>query len=262
MNGFDYYNKLERALAITENSIARAEIKATDEYDAVNHTEILYSLYKVKNAIIRMQNAHKFYRLSKDAFILKAERKESKKIEILHEVKGYETLTLIAQKYGIEINQILEKNNITSNDLVAGMILRLEMPDSKKLLAVYENIPTYGSQEGILVLGTDVSNNLLVDADGELQILSCEDTLKQGLTNRMTTRKGDYPLADDFGIEIGSSGEIPNDLYESFYLIKITNQLKQDARISEIIDLSVTREQNSIKAIGTVKTINKQSLAI
>jgi len=262
MTGYDYYNKLERALAITENSIAKAEIKATDEFDTIDHTGILYSLYRVKNTIMRMQNAHKFYRLSKEAFMLKAEKKESKKVEILHEVKGYETITLIAQKYGIEISQILEKNNIISNDLIPGMILKLELPDSKKLLAVYENIPTYGSQEGILVLGNDVMNNLFADANGDLQVLGCEDTLKQGLTNRMMTRKGDYPLSDDFGIELGSSGEIPNDLYESFYLIKITNQLKQDARVSEIIDLSVTRTQNSIKAIGTVKTINKKSLSI
>jgi hypothetical protein len=262
MNGYDYYNKLERALAITENEIAKTEIKATDEFDVINYAEILNSLYKTKNTIIKMLNAHKFYRLSKEAFINKAEKKESKRVEILHTVKSYETITLIARMYGIDPTQILEKNNIISSDLAAGMSLRLEIPDSKKLLTVYENIPTYGSQEGILVLGKDVRNDLMFNADGDLETLSCEDTLKQGLENRMTTIKGDYPLADDFGIEFGSNTEIPNDLYESFYLIKITNQLKQDARIADIIDLTIEREQNSIKAIGTVKTINKINLAI
>ena len=97
---------------------------------------------------------------------------------------------------------------------------------------------------------------------GDLEVLSNEGTIKQGIENRVFTHRGEYPLADDFGIDMLVGSEIPNDLFESLYLIKIINQIKQDKRVADINDMSINRHQNAITITGNIRTINKEDLEI
>lgn len=263
MTASDYYNNLNTALDSVNEAIAMAQGQMTDEYDPyTDYSDILMRLTSFKRTIIRMLNANKFLRLSLDGFAQQAQAQTGRRVEVIHTIKDYETPFSIANLYGVALDDILNKNNITTADMVAGYQLLVEIAPSEGLNQIYNNIPTYGDQSGNLVFGADLSDTLSVDTNGDLAVLSPEDTLQQGILNRTQTKQGDYPLMPDFGVPELLGSEIPDDLISSFYMKDLENILAQDNRIASVNALSLVRTGNGVDIIGQITAINNKNLNI
>lgn len=262
MTATEYYNDLEQALKIVDEAIAKTEIKATDEFARVNYSEILNRLYNFKRSIERMQVVHRYNKLSKEAWVKQIQQKTPRRIEVAHKVKSFETPHGIAKKYGITVSELLQKNNITTSELTAGMTLYVEIASSGSLNKIYEEIPTFGDQEGDLVFGKDLGSELKVDTDGDLKVLEPLDTLRQGIENRIYTAAGDYPMLPEFGVPRLAGEEYPEEIIESFHKLKIIAQLGLDKRIQKIEGLEKEREQNAVTFTGTITAINNKEFGL
>lgn len=262
MDANTYYSYLEKALLKLNEAIETIEKKSTDEFDSVDYSTVLNSLYKFRRQIVGMQNIHKFHKLSKESFIKKAENKTSNKIEISHTVKDYETPLSIASKYDVSLEDLLEINNLTSSEITAGTIIKVEVESGDDLTQVYNDIPTFGSQEGDLVLGKDAKINLDVDEDGDLKVLDPEETIKQGIISRLSSKTGDYPLDDTFGLDNLVGSEFPSSLLVNMAMMKISTQLALDSRIKSLNSIEVTKSQNEVDFQINVTAVNNKSLDI
>ena len=260
----EYYKQLDEALRQIDLAIVDVERSMTDEYEATNYPAMLSDLNNTRRNILKMLAIHKFMRLSKEAFIAKSESPSSQKINITHTVSQFETPTGIAIKYRMTLEDLLKKNNITTSEFEAGLVLKVELDDNGgtgELSKVYEDIPTFGSQEGILVLGKDTGNELKC-IDGDLKILEPEDTVSQGVMNRLMTDSLSYPYEDDFGVRSLVGSELPLELIQGMYLLEIGNQLDLDKRIESIENLSVERAGNGITISGVVQAINNVMITL
>lgn len=228
----DFYSQLESAL--TNLDYYASLIKPTDEYDDVDYSKINREIEEARRAIRRLQSAHKFYQLSKESFlsILSQSRLTQ------HVAASYETILSIAKKYSVDVQTILDINNMTSNQLAGGNIISLPImnADSVKTL---QNIPVFGDVTGNLAYGNDVAIDFTEDAKGDLAILSPEETLQQGLGNRVNTKIGGMPLDPSFGHNSFSNSGLPADLTANLVLVDMANNVLQDTRISGINELKV-----------------------
>jgi LysM repeat protein len=256
-----YKSDLETSLAIIGFMMGIVEQKTTDEFDPINYAEILLNLNVLQQRIKRLLAANKFLKVSEEEFSKMFEGKINKLVEVSHSVTGYDTLMSIAKKYNTTEEKILQKNNILSSGLTAGTEVLIEVESSKGLNKIYDQIAVYGSQMGMNVLGTDLPNELVEDGIGDLKILTNEETVSQGVQNRIFTRAGDYPLEPNFGIELVGS-EIPADLTNGLLMLKIMDQLENDPRISEVENLEVEASGNAMIITAEVKTINNKILEI
>jgi len=241
--------------------IGTVEQNATDEFDVVNYAEILMNLNRVQQLIKRLLAANKYLKISEEQFSKMFDGQTNKLVEVTHTVTGYDTLMSIARKYNTTEEGILQKNNILSSGITAGTEILVEVESSIGLNKIYDQIAVYGSQIGMNVLGTDLPNELVEDGVGEMKILTNEETVSQGVQNRIYTKAGDYPLEPNIGIELAGS-EIPADLQNGMLLLKIMDQLENDPRISEVENLEVEASGNAMIITAQVKTINNQILEI
>lgn len=263
MDANTFYENLDLALSKLNSGIELIEAQVTDEFDTdINYSEVLDSLYRYKKQIVARQNLHKFYKMSKETFIKNAESGENKKVEITHTVKDYETVISIAQKYNITVEEILQKNNLTSSGITAGVEIQIDVNEKEDTVQTYEDIPTFGTQEGDYILGMDAANNLDADSDGDIKILEPVDTFMQGVNNRMKTKNGDYPLEISFGLDSLVGSELPAALLDNLAMVKIVSQLALDKRIKSINSLSSNKSENSIKYSINVTAINNKTLDI
>lgn len=262
MDATQYYNDLNKALVLVDGVIAETEAKATDEFAKVNYSKILNDLNKYRQLITKLLAVHRFMRLSKKGFMKNADQKTPKKIELEHTVKGFETPGKIAQAYNVSVESILKKNNITTETLTPGEVIKIEVENSETMQQVFEDIPTFGSQEGDLIYGHDVSNDLEVGEDGDLEILSNQATLAQGANNRLKTISGKYPLEPDFGIPEIAGTTLPQELLNGLLKLKIVAQFTADKRIREITDIQIEQDQNAINISGSMIAVNNKKLEV
>lgn len=260
----EYYKQLDEALRQIDLTIVDVERSMTDEYAATNYKTMLNDLNNTRRNILKMLAIHKYMRLSKEAFIAKSESPSSQKINITHTVSQFETPTGIALKYKMTLEDLLKKNNITTTEFTPGLMLKVELDDNGgtgELSKVYEDIPTFGSQEGILVLGKDTGNDLKC-VDGDLKILEPQDTIAQGVMNRLMTDSLSYPYEDEFGVRSLVGSELPFELIQGMYLLEINNQLNLDKRIESIESLVVERAGNGITISGVVQAVNNITVTL
>jgi LysM repeat protein len=262
MNGYQYYNNLSMALTKVNSVISQAETdaSASDEFATKNHAEILSAIYEFRRQIVRMLNVHKFARLTKEAFIQMQENQIDKRVEKIHTVASFETGIGIASKYGMTLDELLQKNNILSSEVIPGQQLKVEVDPSQGLNKVYDNIPTFGTQEELEILGRDWQSELKADYNGDFVVLDPISTLVQGMINRITTKKGEYPTEPEFGLDDQVGTEIPDDLEQNTLMIRIINQLLQDNRLTDITSIDVTRQQNSILYTIVALAINNKTV--
>jgi LysM repeat protein len=262
MTGYEYYNTIEKALAELDRCIAitQKEAEGKDEFHNKNYAGIFNGLYQYRNQLLKKLSIHRFAKLSKEDFILQNDVNASKSIQKYHKVKSYETGTTIAKLYGTTLENILKVNNVRTDEIVAGKILKINITPTSVITRVYENVPTYGSQLGDLVYGKDLPDELATE-DGDLKVLDPIETLRQGIYNRVTTQKGGYPFQEDFGI--GLIGEdFPEELSDSMFMVEVQTQLSQDARISSIDNLTLVKTGGNRVVIGNLTAITGAEIDI
>lgn len=258
-----YKSDLETSLRIVTYLMGSVEANATDEFDTINYSEILFNLNLLQQRIKLLLGASKFLKVSEEQFSQMFEGKVNRLVEVTHTVTGYDTLMSIAKKYNTTEEKILQKNNILSGQMEAGVQLTVEIESSKGLNKIYNEIATYGSQLGMNVLGTDLPNELVEDGIGDLKILTNEETVSQGVQNRIYTKAGDYPLEPSFGIgQLAGSEIIPADLANGMLMLKVVDQLENDLRISEVESVEIEWGGDAMIITAAVKTINNKILEI
>lgn len=260
----EYYKQLEESLKQIDLAIVDVQRSMTDEYDSVNYAQMLADLENTRRNVLKMLAVHKFMRMSKEAFIAKSESPTSQKINTTHTISQFETPMGIALKYKMTLEDLLRKNNITTPEFTPGLVLKVEIDDNSgmgELTKIYDDIPTFGTQEGISVLGKDAGNDLKC-VDGDLKILGPQDTVAQGVMNRLTTDSLAYPYEDEFGVRSLVGSELPSDLIQGMYLLEINNQLSLDKRIESIESLAVERAGNGITISGVVQAINNITVTL
>lgn len=255
MNATEYFKNMEEALRQIGLAIVETELQMTDEYDTINYTQILNDLNNTRRGILKMLAVHKFMRMSKETFSTQEVGGGIRKRESIHIVKQFETPVGIALKYSMSLEDLLRKNNITTSEIEAGMTLKVDT-NRETFIKVYEDIPTYGSQEGLLVLGKDTTNDLQYDDGGDLKILTPSETVAQGIMNRISSDAQSYIYEENFGVRNLAGNELPGDLGKEMYLLEITEQIKFDNRIIEIENLTAEKDQNAIKVSGALRVIN------
>lgn len=253
----DYYRNLENALKNIRLLIMQVEGKITDEYDlTTNYSDILNQLYGTERAINNMLTIHKFQGFAKDEFIAVNSSSNTNIVILEHTVKAWETASSIAKLYNVDLADLLQMNNITSDEIIQGLILKVNV--SKNTLqqnATTKNVPVYGSRIGQKIYGYDWPNELQATADGgDIKVLEPLDTLVQGIKNRLTTRTGDYPLEDDFGVDLVGS-EVPQNLREGLLIIEATEQLLQDQRVDNIQSMTASSKNNSVSFEATINAV-------
>jgi len=254
--GYTYYTKLLSAINSFEEVIDRVESEKTDEYDIINYSATLYYLYNALNGIYHYYNANKYFRLAKEDFIKQLNYTYGNGIERLHTIKGYETPLSIAKKYNVTLESILIKNNITTNDFTAGRIIRIEVSNAE-LKSIYNEILTIGDQSNDLIFGSDLPNELKVDSNGDLAVLDNISTLKQGLENLLTTKRGSYPMNEDFGVENFIGREMPLDLKKNMIMVQTSENIEQDKRIKAVTEFNFTESDEMQAQIEALTIINR-----
>lgn len=252
-----YYTDLQTALNNVELMIVQTEQKITDEYDAVDYSRVLFTLYGLKRNIKRMLVVHKIQGFSKEEFVEINTVENSGTIVVDHTIKSWETITSIAKLYNANISDILTYNNIKSDELITGTVIKVRTSSNTFINGAESNkdVPVYGSRVGENVYGKDWPDELVANSDGtDVKILEPIETLKQGITNRLSTRSGDYPLESDFGISLVGS-EYPQELRDGLLSIEVSQQLELDPRIESIENVIVTSESNSSTIEVVVKAI-------
>jgi hypothetical protein len=256
MTGYEYYTTLEEAVRQIDTAIGLTEKEAAgaDEFSGKNYSEMLYGMNRYKGELLRKLAAHRYAKMSKEDFIFRNDNSAAKTLQKTHVVKSHETGLTIAKLYGTTLEAILKKNNITTDEITAGKTLRIEVTPASEVVQVYDNIPTYGSQAGMLVFGKDLPDKIEA-VSGEFKVLEPLETLRQGLTNRMMTARGEYPLEDDFGVTEMAGKNFPEELSDSMFLVEVQSQLEQDGRISSIDAITIRTE-------GTAKIVEAKLTAV
>ena len=254
----EYYNQLKGALGQIDSAIVTIQNQMTDEFDSINYAQMLMDANNSRRSILKMLAINKFMRLSQDTFIEKIENPSSQKIIITYTVKQFDTPIGIALKFNMALQDLLQKNNIVTSDFVPGLVLNIEVDDSNgmgEFSKIYDDIPTFGSQEGLLVLGQDAGNDLKC-VNGDLNILAPEDTVAQGVLNRLTTDPAQYPYEKEFGVTNLAGTELPFDLIQGMYTLEVNDQLNLDKRIQSINSLVISRSGDGVIINGSFLALN------
>ena len=235
--------------ALQQLRLKKAEIrsKVTDEYDKINYSQILIELSNIERYLIRSQRIERFLKSTQDSI----ERTNTLTIE--HTVKQYETPLMIARKYSVDISEILRMNNITSDQMTAGVKIKIEVPFTQSQVNA-DLIPVYGDVSGSNILGKDFVNPLKPNNKGDVSAYDPINTVRETVGNRITTKTGEYPLYPDFGLSGIVGEELEQEIANALLAVKITEALEKDPRISVVTDVSFSEDRANI----TAKTIDNK----
>jgi LysM repeat protein len=258
----NYYNTLETVLTNVKARILQVENLNPDELDqTTDYSFILFKLYQAQRKIERMLAVSQYLRVSKESFLQGTQPFQS--VEISYTVTSFDNIFNIAKKYSTTVDAILEINNVTIAEIKTGDVLRILVPSQIQSSAITNNYPVYGSLDGDAILGVDLPNKLIDNGNGDLALLSPEDTIRQGVLNTVTTRAGDYP-GESFGLDYMNREGVSNNVYQSLLMLKLNNLLEADARINSVGNITLTNNQdkNSIQGTFSIETVNKQDITV
>lgn len=251
----EYFDNIETGISLLNNQIALAS--TGDEYDSFDYSGYIFNLNEILRQLIWYKSAYKYMRMDKEEFL----SYQDKQVIITHTVKDFETPLSISKKYNKDLSEILILNNATIEDIVAGKELKILLTN-KSLYEIYQNIPTFGSQKDLLVLGNDLPNVLTEDEDGDFLVLDPVTTLEQGVNNRLKTKKGSYPLDDTFGTDVTNRLGFPDDIANALITVNISEQLEGESRLSSIESVKVGNDREKRTIEIQARTITNNMLRV
>ena len=250
----EIYTEAEKQLLLIQGEKTKLLSEMTDEYDELDYNELLFQLETKEVELKRLLKAHFFNNMSKEQYFRNDSQEEL--FEVYHTVRDFDTIELISSIYNVTIDDILETNQITTNDLETGktLVVRITKESLKK---EGRAIPVFGELKGEDIFGTDLPVNLEVDAKGDLKVLDPEKTLRQGVLIRSTSESGCYPGLESFGIDFKiATDTLQADVREGLFKVKIINFLLTDERIADIEEIEIEETEDAIISRGTLRAIN------
>ncbi|MGE5683443.1 MAG: LysM peptidoglycan-binding domain-containing protein [Bacillota bacterium] len=257
----EYFENIENAISLINKEISVAQINLTDEFDEFDFSGYIHNLNQILRQLLRFKAANRFMKIDLEDFTNGSSFTVGQKVITTHVVKDFETPLSIAKKYSLDLSEILILNDITVEDIKAGKELKVYSPNTR-LYEIYQDIPTFGSQKGLQVLGRDFPNDLQAGKDGDLLSLGPIETLQQGVENRIMTRKGNYPLDDTFGLDNINKLGFPQDIADALLTVYLTEQLERDPRIRQIDDLSIKSNRDQKTFQIQARTITNNMLRV
>lgn len=131
-------------------------------------------------------------------------------------VKSGDNLYSIAKKYGITVNDLKTTNNLTSNTLSIGQVLKLpgtsiEEPNTYTV-SKGESLYSIANKYGTTVTELKNLNNLTSNALSIGQVLKLPGTTEESTINTYTVKSGDtlYSIANKYNLTISELKELNN----------------------------------------------------
>jgi len=241
------------------------------ELNDIDYDGIIYNLEQQINEFHKHRVRYRFDKMSEEEFDLMLKNTaEGKPITLItiglnHKLNKYDTPQSLIVQYGVTLEDILEYNKITLEELddkiELNVTIKIPISINLKESTVYSEIPVFGSHRGSQAWGTDWENEISIDATtGDIKVLNNTDTLIQTIQNRFG-EYGDIPGYEDQTIDFGWGEDIPRDLIDGMTLAKISQQFSIDKRIKEIVDIIIT-DASSISKIVTIKLLPVNSDAL
>jgi hypothetical protein len=229
----------------------------------INFDNIIFKLEKVISDLEKQKVKYKFDRMDKEEFNKVLQNVlEGKKTTLItvgkeHKLTDYDTLQSLYDQYNINIDDILNYNKISTEEFndkkTRGENILIPLIIDLKSSAVYSQLPVFGSIDGIKALGTDATNELVVD-NGDLKIIDGTDCLIQGLINRYGSY-GDIPGYESNTIDLDWGSDYNSTMIDLLTLIKVKSRLLRDKRVSEINDVIINSQYN-----GKIVTVNLNAI--
>ncbi len=246
-------NKIMESLEEVRNKIYELEEQQSDDYSVKNYAQELTFYYRLRRKLERMLRANRFYRISEEAFFGGVTQDK----EILHKVKEYETLNSIAEFYNVKPDEILKINNIQSGKLKFGETIKIILPNNATVHPIGSDYPVFGVLRGKKILGEDIKNDF-TELKSDLKILPPVESFAQGLVNRVTTVKGNYPEDESFGIDPYEGKDLDEKVRQNMIKVKVADLLQADPRIKDVTNLEIYKPgTETLMGTITVKTIDE-----
>ena len=239
-----YYYELEQQHAAIENAANLFETLIPEgddaELAATDYSGTAYNLWASVLTNERLQKIHKLFRMTKEQLIQKSQGETAPNYTV-YEVRSYDTIHSVARKFNVSIEDILRANNITASEFEDQTEILIPQL-STNVITVYENVPTFDTHNGIKVLGTDLSADCTVDANGDLKVLDEVDSFHQGVTILINTEAGTIPLEDGFGGAPKIGKEYPQEIISNMITVNLLNSLSQDGRIKDVNNIILEKQ--------------------
>jgi hypothetical protein len=221
------------------------------------------------NKLDILKNVHKFEKVSKEQMQYLFGSYDAGLgggkiiIDIEHIVTSYDTTRTIERRYNISWQEIQKYNNILPSQLYPTMILRIPITIDLNQIII-QDVPTVGSQQGNNILGTDFPNELQEDTEGDLKVLSNEESFRQWIDNYFKMLPGYLPYYEEVGFDPKISDDYNGEERDSILQLRILNALSDDKRIQDTEISDGVRQGVSIGFELTIKAVsgNKTVLTI
>lgn len=188
-------------------------------------------------------------------------------------VKSGDSLWSIAKRYGVTVNELKEANNLTSNALSVGQMLRIPIEEEETLLS------TYVVKSGDTLYSIARKYNTTVDALKSLNNLTT-NTLRLGQVLRIpgevevenpsevdyvnyTVKSGDslYAIARNYGIsvdEIKNFNNLTSNNLSIGQVLRIPVAVDQEITVTPYIEYTVKRGDNLYSIARTYGTTQQE----
>ena len=267
-----YYSEVEKTQYLFDTALAVLENKLLllpDEDPDLVSDDYSGAIFQMQNAVNKleiMKNVHKFEKVSKEQMQYLFSSYDAGLgggkiiIDIEHIVTSYDTTRTIERKYNIPWSKIQDYNNIVPSQLYPTLVLRIPITINLNQVVI-QDVPTFGSQQGNNILGTDLPNELEEDSEGDLKVLSNEDSFLQSVKNAFAMLPGSLPYYEEVGFNPKLSDDYNAEERESILQLRILDALSgdkrvQDAEISDGVKQGVSLGfKLTVKAISGNKTV-------
>ncbi len=266
----EYYNVVGRFIQQLEELYSivneeRLKIESPELSSSIDWYGTLWNIQDTINKMQLMYSIHQFERVSKEKMqLLLSQSYSGESIgkvvrNIEYKKREFDTLRTIENQYGVTWQEILQYNNMTSEDfnnsekIIIPITSEIENETNK-------NVPVFGSQEGKKVLGTDLPIILQVGIDGDLLALNEEASFVQLINTISNAQQGDFPFYENFGLQLNIDEDMPDEAIDAMLQIKIYNGFKQDARIKEVEILSIEHKGTTRLVTVVIHTITGGSI--
>lgn len=264
----DYYAQVDlgisQARAVYEAvDVERQKVSNPDLDPARNWSDTLFQIQAIINQLYLMAGIAQFERTTKDrmrALLTAAAQGLSSgkvTIAITHELSDLDTLRSLELQYGVPWTQILDFNAMTISDFEAAssvqipMAVELQQPGN-------QDIPVFGDQTDVNILGTDLTPDLDAGDDGDLLAQDPVTSFQQWVDTVSVSEKGDFPFYEDFGTNLDLSEDLPRAALDSMIQLRISEAFSVDPRITDVQLIDISHDGNTVTATTRIQTIQGQ----
>jgi LysM repeat protein len=247
-----YFDKIQQAVD-SINKINHDTLNRT-EYDNIDYATSSKIRETALRILYRQRSMYKFLGLTKQQFDEILLNGKGNKRKVRHTITTIDTIFSIAKKYGVSAEDILTSNNLKASDIIVGKEIDIAI-NANITIQRNQEIAVFAEHRGEELLGRDIISNCAPDITGDIAVLQPQETLKQGIRNRLNTKQGEYPLNSSFGINYFKESQLPEDLTDNMIINQAKQTLESDPRISRIVNISLARNGNAIIIEADVETI-------